>query len=147
MVVNSLIVSCIDYCNALYIGINASDLKHLQLIQNAASKCIFGKKKRESMNDDLAKLHWLPVKKRIVYKILLLMYKSIIGKAPEYLKELISVNPGTNSSLLMEKKYESNYGKRAFSIIGPRLWNKLHNDVKSCLNIEHFKKITENIFI
>ena len=39
--------------------------------------------------------YWLPVRQRINYKILLLTFKTIHGKSPVYLQELISVKlPG-----------------------------------------------------
>ena len=37
----------------------------------------------------LASLHWLPVKFRIEFKILLLTYKALNDRAPSYLKDLI----------------------------------------------------------
>ena len=37
----------------------------------------------------LKSLHWLPVRSRIDFKVLLLVYKSLHGKAPEYITEMI----------------------------------------------------------
>ena len=37
----------------------------------------------------LRKLHWLPVCKRILFKMLLLVYKSLNGLAPEYINDLL----------------------------------------------------------
>jgi len=37
------------------------------------------------------KLHWLPVRQHIHFKILLITYKSINDMAPEYLCELVSI--------------------------------------------------------
>ena len=34
-------------------------------------------------------LHWLPVRYRIVFKILLLVYKALNGTAPSYISELL----------------------------------------------------------
>ena len=88
IVVNSLVVSCLDYCNGLFIGASEKILKQLQLIQNSAAKAITGKYKHDHMDKDLEKLHWLNIRKRIVFKIGLLAYKSINGLAPQYLQDM-----------------------------------------------------------
>ena len=88
VIVNSLVVSCLDYCNGLFYGITQHLLNQLQLIQNAAARTIMGKYKHDHLEDDLNKLHWLNVRKRILFKISLLAYKAINGLAPLYLQEL-----------------------------------------------------------
>ena len=65
-------------------------MHQLQLIQNACAKAITRKYKHDHMEDDLAKLHWLNVRKRVVFKICLLSYKAVNGLAPAYLKEMFN---------------------------------------------------------
>ena len=71
---------------------------------------------------DLDSLHWLPVKSRIEFKILLLTFKALNNMAPLYLKELIVPYQPTralrsqNSSLLVVPTVsKSRVGARAFS--------------------------------
>ena len=47
-------------------------------------------RKFDSSKDALLKLHWLPVKARITFKILTYMYNCLIGNAPTYLTELLT---------------------------------------------------------
>ena len=49
---------------------------------NTAQKC-------DHITPVLASLHWLPVKARADFKILLLTYKSFHGLAPTYLSDLV----------------------------------------------------------
>ena len=35
------------------------------------------------------KLHWLPIRERILFKILSITYKAVHGHAPNYIKELM----------------------------------------------------------
>ena len=139
MVVNSLVVSCLDYCNSMYYGINESDLQQLQIIQNAAAKVIYGKYKYDHIDDDLEDLHWLNIRKRIIFKICLLVFKSLNGIAPEYLQQLISYLPHGHTLKLQVPKSDSTYGKRSFSSVGPRIWNKLPPKVTENYNIIRFK--------
>ena len=139
MIVNSLVVSVLDYCNALYLGINEKDLKQLQLVQNAAAKCINHKHKHDHMDEDLKKLHWLDVRKRIVFKAVLLVHKSITGSSPNYLQELFSFQAYGHTPALTVPAVNSSYGRRALSYMGPKLWNNIPRELKECTNIVNFK--------
>lgn len=47
------------YCNSLYVGIDQSSRRRLQLVQNAAARLLAGKRKRGHITPVLASLHWL----------------------------------------------------------------------------------------
>ena len=99
-----------------------------------------GKYKHDHMDDDLKEVHWLEVKKRILFKIGLLVYKSLNGQAPVYLQELIryTSNYGHNVWLFVPQ-VNSKYGSRAFSIVGPKFYNLLPFWVTEAGNIDKFK--------
>ena len=44
-------------------------------------------------------LHWLPVRARIEFNILLITFKIIKGLAPKYLSDLIAILPSSNYDL------------------------------------------------
>ena len=139
-VVNSLVVSCLDYCNCLFYGINEYALHQLQLIQNAAAKLVTGKYKHDHLETDLNDLHWLEVKKRVLFKIGLLVYKALNGIAPMYVQELICYSHHGHTLQLLVPKVSSNFGMRAFSVIGPKLYNSFPSWVKQAENVGLFKK-------
>ena len=84
---NSLVSSKLDYCNSLYFGIHQKDLNRLQIIQNSLARAITYTPKRDHIKPVLEKLHWLPIKQRIDYKICLLTYKSLHLNQPVYLRK------------------------------------------------------------
>jgi hypothetical protein len=65
------------------------ELDKLQRVQNAASRLITGKKKSDHITPVLKELHWLPIKYRTHFKIILLVYKSLHNLAPNYLHKII----------------------------------------------------------
>ncbi len=84
--VHTFMTSRLDYCNALLGGCPASSINKLQIVQNAAARVFTRSRKYDHITPILQSLHWLPIKFRISYKILLL----INDLAPAYLTNLLS---------------------------------------------------------
>jgi len=139
IIVNSLVVSCLDYCNGVYFGIGEKLLHQLQLLQNAAAKAVTGKYKHDHMEDDLTNLHWLDVKKRIVFKISLLSHKSLLGLAPTYIKDMFQYAHHGHTLKLMVPSFNSKYGERSFSVVAPKIYNRLPTTITSAESLETFK--------
>ena len=70
----SLIFSKPDYDNALLSGCKVTDIARLQRIQNRAARIVFQVLRRQPSSELLDCLHWLPIEKRIIFKILLHIY-------------------------------------------------------------------------
>ena len=92
MAVHALVTSRIDYCNSLLAGISESLLKRLVNIQRTAARIVTRKRKYDPISHDLVELHWLPIKQRIDFKIIVLVYKCLHQTAPNYLAELLHVS-------------------------------------------------------
>ena len=137
---------CFAY-HALLLGLPKNLLQKLQYVQNSAARLIMGTNKRDHIRPVLKKLHWLPIDNRIVFKILLLTFKARAKLAPQYIQDLINDytpqrNLRSGSKCLLETpnfNLES-YGKRAFSVAAPRLWNSLPMELKTSTSIDIFKK-------
>ena len=64
----SLVLSCIDYCNSLLVGLSQY-IKRLQGVQNAAARSIFRTPRSEHISPLLQNLHWLPVNRRMLHRV------------------------------------------------------------------------------
>ena len=142
MLAQALVISALDYCNALYYGFDAKLIQQLQHIQNSACRVIFGLKCRESVTKYLQKLHWLKIEDRAIFKILLLTYKSLNGTAPTYLSNLITYNhlSGSRTPSLQPNMTSSKHGHRSFKSSSPELWNTIPAHLKQLTDINLFKK-------
>ena len=85
------IIARLDYCNSLLYGCSDGQIKMLQRVQNMAARLICNSTWFCRITPLFFKLHWLPVKFRIKYKILLMTYKAIHGLSPDYIQSLVQV--------------------------------------------------------
>ena len=146
LLVCSLILSRIDYCNALLAGCPNYVIDRLQKIQNKAARLVTLTKTREHITPVLCSLHWLPVKYRIDFKILCYAFKCLNNLSPVYLNELVEMYQPcrtlrSSSALLMKEcMHSSNFSLKAFQNIAPSLWNPLSTKCKTSSNFYAFRK-------
>ena len=113
----------------------------MQHVQNCAARLVSKKKIASGgldkvMND----FHWLKVKYRPIYKVLLIVHNCLLGKAPEEIQQMIHYGDSSRTMNLQETKFHNKYGCRAFSHVGPKLWNLLPRDIRDVVDTTKFKK-------
>ena len=145
MLVNSLVISRLDYCNSVLYGIPKYQRDKLQGIQNIAARMISGTRSTDHITPILKNLHWLPVA-RINFKILLITYKILNGQSTSYLEPIIqeyhslrTLRSSTRSLLCITSIKSKSYGGRAFSATAPKLWNSIPEYIKRAETVETFK--------
>ena len=100
------------------------------------------------MSRALMELHWLPVHKRIEYKMLLYTYKALHGLAPGYLCELVvpyaPLRSAESNLLTVPLGKPGKYGSRMFVSTSANLWNSLRGEraawFKNSPTVERFKR-------
>ena len=70
----SSILTKLDYCNSLLVGLPDNKLNKLQCIQNHAARIVLRTTRHVSATSLLRTLHWPPLKARIEYKLLLFVF-------------------------------------------------------------------------
>ena len=114
-------------------------INQLQRFQNVAACIVTLSPKFCHITPVLANLHWLPIVLRngIEFKILTVTYKTLHGLAPTYIKDLLqSCLPArdlrsSKKNLLAVGAFKINsYGRCAFSVAAPLLWNSLPQHIK-----------------
>ena len=146
--VHAFIFSHLDCNNGLLLGVPEAQLTRLQRVQNSAARLVTRKRKFEHVTPILRSLHWLPIRARIQFKVLTLVFKCFHGNATAYLSELIKqYQPSRNlrsqsKNLLCEIRVKTKtFGDRAFGKMAPKLWNNLPKNIRSITDFDKFKSM------
>ena len=145
-VVHAHVTCRLDQNNSMMIGMPKKSLGKLQIIQNASARLIAGIRKCDHITPTLKRLHWLPTEQRVVFKVLLLAFKAMNDKGPDYLKELLvsytptrTLRSSYDSLLCVPNTHYTDTSKRAFGVRAPQEWNKLPSVIRSKNSVASFK--------
>jgi hypothetical protein len=146
--VSAFVLSRLDYCNAVLAGLPASTISPLQRVQNAAARLVFNLKPRDSVTGAMKHMHWLPIRYRIKYKLCLLMHAVVNHRCPAYMSDMMTMTTDIVGRAHLRSasagdfdvpRTRTVFAERAFSVAGPRQWNKLPAELRSLSDIDHFK--------
>jgi hypothetical protein len=142
----AIVLSRIDYCNSLLAGITEANLDRLQRLQNRLIRAIMRLPYRSRVSESRIKLHWLPIRERIRYKVALLAHKSLAVGKPQYLAELLTfrttsrvLRSSADCRRLVEPRTRNKRATRAFRSAAPLVWNSLPLSLRECQNLDKFK--------
>ena len=111
---------------------NLNCSNRLQSVQNAAAHLVTGTRCSDHISLVLSQLHWLP-HQRVHFKVATFVHQSLSGVSPSYLADNCHLVADARErrlcstarrTCIVTRTY-SNFGNRAFSTVGPVLWNSL----------------------
>lgn len=151
--VNATVTSRLDFHNGLLLGVPEKTLRRLQLVQNSAARLLHGTRRYDHITPTLQTLHWLPVRQRVAFKVLVTLQKSIHSpKAPMYLKELCVLHQprrvlrsAADPWKLDVDRSSNMYGGRSLKVLGAKMWNELPQDIRGPISHTAFRKKLKTI--
>jgi len=154
-VVNSFVVSRIDYCNSLLAGAPQYQLDRLQAIMNTAARLIYSVGKFDRIQHLISdRLHWLSVHKRVQFKLcLLLAYKAVHGLAPHYLADMCRPVSSVDARWSLQftacvdlviPRTATKFGACSFAVAAPSEWNRLPQHIRSKQSVNCFKVVLKS---
>ncbi|MEE4247409.1 MAG: reverse transcriptase family protein [Kangiellaceae bacterium] len=144
----AFVSSRLDYHNGLLAGITQKNINRLQKVQNHAARLVSQTAHHCHITPVLADLHWLPIRARIDFKLMLNAHKAVhCNDAPKYMKELCmkytpsrTLRSSSDPHLLAVKKSKRNIGASTFDVYSCKTWNELPRDVRDIEETICFKK-------
>ena len=144
----SLAISHLNYGNVILIKCPDATLGLMQKVQNTAAGMVLNKHQSYSATECQNQLHQLPIKSRIEYKVLTIVFKCKHSMAPKYLQDLLEAKEHHRQGLKSNNKQlfkvltttRKTFADRSFSVKGHRLWNNLPDNIWTITSYTIFKK-------
>jgi len=147
-VVQAFVCCRLDYCNSLQYGESDGLTQKLQSVQNAAARFVTGSRRCDHISHLLVQLHWLPVRRRVEYKVVCLVHQSLSGQAPTYLTDDINLVADSGHHLLRSAvdktcvvpRTHNTYGDKSFTAAGSHVWNSLPSNLRRDISYGQFRR-------
>jgi len=143
----AIILSRLDYCNALLAGAASGGLNALQRVQNQVARSVVGAPRRSHAQPILSSLHWLPVRQRISYKLAVTVFMALRDRQPAYLASRLELRrsqrvlrSSDDVSALAVPRTKTKFAERKFAVAAPMVWNLIPVAIRNCDTLYSFKK-------
>ena len=151
---NALVSSRLDYCNSLLYAVPAKYLNKLQRVQNSLARVVTMSPRLTSSAPLRNKLHWLPIRSRINFKIALITYKALNFNQPTSINNLLTLRTTTSntrsqgcpSTKHLLYPSVSGFGRRSFSFASPTVWNDIPSHVRTAPTVASFRKLLKTFY-
>lgn len=146
LIIQSLVMSKLYYCSTVWANTSSTNIKKLQLVQNFAARIITNTRKHDHITPTLKELKWLPVKKHLIYRDIIMTFKCLNGMTPSYLSDEFSQRTSIHEhatrrcNTLNVPYFKTCSGQRSFKYRAVKLWNELDENLKKIRNFNSFKR-------
>ena len=139
--VSSLVLSRLDFDNAILFGLPDILLNRYQRVINTAARLIFGAARGDHITPLLMQLHWLRIAERIRFKVACLTWRCLNNSGPVYLAQDLhrasssntrqGLRSGSSANLIPPRTRNVTHGDRAWPVAAATVWNELPSSLKS----------------
>jgi hypothetical protein len=128
---NSLVLTRLDYGIACLSLLPQTDLRRLQSVLNASARLVFNSSKFDHVKPLLRELRWLPFPYRVVFRLAKVAFRCLQGDAPTYLSDYIiltsnnlsrrSLRSSSTKCLSVPSSRHKTIGDSGFSVAAPKV--------------------------
>ena len=149
-----IVQSRMDYCNSLLINMTESNYDRLQRMQNGLVRVMRNLSYRSHVSGARRRLHRLPIRERVRYKLSTLVYKTRHMHRPVYLDDLLRnfvparvTRSCSDVSRVVEPQSRGKLITKAFNHAAPAVWNSLPRTIRESSITFIFKKQLKHFFV
>lgn len=155
LVLQTLVLSCLDYCPVIWSSATKQDRKRLQVAQNRAARLALGCSNRKNVEWMNEALSWLTVDQRLAYSLTTFLFNVYrVGKLQKLLSQLqLTVDRHSHATRIASNEHftlplpRTNARKRTVMYRAASQWNKLPPNIIKISNKWRFKKTLKKAMI
>jgi hypothetical protein len=142
---NSYILPIFDYGITVWGHTSDYNIDRLTRLQKRAARIILKAHYLTPSTQMFKELKWQPIRDRIKFHSATMVYKSLNGRAPEYMNDLLKVIDNSVRTRSMTQKHlevprsNKKIHEGSFSVYGPKLWNELPLEIRDSKTVQSFK--------
>jgi len=140
ILIESFIKANFNYCPLIWLFCDKRSKKNQEKIQKKALSFLYNDyesdyetllQKENKPSIELRKLRFLAIE----------IFKTLNDLNPDYMKEIFTINTrkDDNSKLLVKSRATKKYGKYSLRSLGPKIWNKIPQNIKDAGSLNIFK--------
>ena len=141
LLINSFLLANFNYCPLVWLFCNKALKQKQEYIQKRALRFLY--EDYESDYDTLLQRANKPtIELRKLRFLAIEIFKTINDLNPQYMKEIFTLNTRKetrDSKLIVKSQNTKRYGNDTLRSLGPRIWNKLPQNIKEAKNLNTFK--------
>lgn len=139
-------------CNLVWSSCTRSNVIRIEKLLKSAARIILDATYDERSEDLFSKLGWKTFSQSLKQKRLIMVYKSLNGHTPPYMRDMFEYTHSvhdhglrsTSSLALYMSGDRTDFNNKRFSYIGAKEWNDLPNNIKSAANLNRFKALIKD---
>ena len=113
----------------------------MRMLYNACAKCLLGRKEYDSATQARMDLHWLPIRARASFKILVSAHRVVYSSSPYYLSAAFSTTKDNRANTL-KGTFDcrlTTVGARSIYITLRELWNSFPEQLREMESLPRYK--------
>jgi hypothetical protein len=136
LLTNALVLSNLEYCSSIFLGLPQSSLCRLQQVINATFRSVHKLKKFDHISEKQKLNGCRTIEQMITLRVSRIIFTALTHGSPHYVSLWLTPHESVFNLRSVGKGYLSLprvntcLGARAFSVSGPKLWNTLPEEVR-----------------
>ena len=146
----SYILPHFTYSSTVWIHCGKTNAAKLEKLNERALRCIF-RDNTSTYDDILKKAKMTTLQNRRIQDMCILIYKTMHGLAPAFIRDMITVRDTTKYNLRGKTKLfiprinTTKFGLNSFYYYGPKIWNSLKEPIRTAPSLDAFIHEIRNI--
>lgn len=146
ILVKSLILSHLFYCDIIFSNMNAEIKRKVFKVYNSCIRYIFNLKKYDHISQYSRSIFGCTLECYLEHRIAVFIFRVIKTRSPSYIFRRLSFSASTRTLNLNLPSFSTTVMDKSFIVRAAKIWNSLPLKIKSLDRVEQFRRESLDVF-